>query len=73
MITRERMEIMAQIVLWVDTDLTALLVTDSLYTPFLFKKRSGNSLEMRWLFLQALVALGDHLHPSTYRFFMCTY
>lgn len=38
---------MAQIVLWIDTNcLTALLVTDSLYTPFLFKKKSGNSLEM---------------------------
>lgn len=60
------MEIMAQIVLWVDTDcLTALLVTDSLYTPFLFKKKSGNSLEMCCLFLQAIVAPGDHLHPST--------
>lgn len=41
------MEIMAQVVSWVDAEfLTALLVTDSLYIPFLFKKKSGSSLEM---------------------------
>lgn len=48
-ITREHMEIMAEIVSWVDTVfLTALPVTDSRYAPFFFKKKSGNSLEMCW-------------------------
>lgn len=28
---------------------------------------------MCWLFLQAVVAPGDHLHTSTFRLFVCTY